>query len=236
MNVDILAFGAHPDDVECAAAGVILNTTLSGGKVVIVDLTQGELGSFGSVESRMKEADAASKVLGLFGREHLHLEDGNIENNKDNRLKVIELIRKYKPRIILANAINDRHPDHKKGSDLVSEAAFLAGLKKIVTYNNEGKQQEKWRPEVVYHYIQDYFIQPDIVVDISAVFEKKMLSIKAYESQFVSANDSSASGILALLTQIEGINKIFGRAINVAFAEGFTTERYVGAKNLMDLI
>lgn len=235
MNVDILAFGAHPDDVECAAAGVILNTTLSGGKVVFVDLTQGELGSFGSVASRAKEAEEASKILKLFGREQLYLEDGNIENNHGNRLKVIELIRKYKPRIILANAINDRHPDHKKASELVSESVFLSGLKKIVTYDSD-KQQEKWRPEVVYHYIQDYFIQPDIVVDISDVFEKKMTAIKAYETQFISANDASASGILALLNQIESTNKIFGRAINVAFAEGFTTERYVGAKNLLDLI
>jgi bacillithiol biosynthesis deacetylase BshB1 len=235
MNVDILAFGAHPDDVECAAAGVILNTTLSGGKVVFVDLTQGELGSFGNVESRAKEADEASKILKLFGREQLYLEDGNIENNHSNRLKVIELIRKYKPRIILANAINDRHPDHKKASDLVSESAFLSGLKNIVTFNLD-KQQEKWRPDVVYHYIQDYFIQPDIVVDISDVFEKKMTAIKAYETQFISANDASASGILALLSQIESTNKIFGRAINVAYAEGFTTERYVGTKNLLDLI
>jgi N-acetylglucosamine malate deacetylase 1 len=235
MNIDILAFGAHPDDVECAAAGVILNTTLSGGKVVFVDLTQGELGSFGSAESRMKESEDASKMLKLFGREQLYLEDGNIKNNHGNRLKVIELIRKYKPRIILANAINDRHPDHKKASELVSESVFLSGLKKIVTFD-EGRQQEKWRPEVVYHYIQDYFIQPDIVVDISAVFEKKMRAIKAYESQFVSANDSSASGILALLSQIESTNKIFGRAINVGYAEGFTTERYVGTKNLLDLI
>lgn len=235
MNVDILAFGAHPDDVECAAAGVILNTTLQGGKVVFIDLTQGELGSFGSVESRMKEADDASKMLKLFGREQLYLEDGNIKNNHRNRLKVIELIRKYKPRIILANAINDRHPDHKKASELVSESVFLSGLKKIVTFD-EGMLQEKWRPEVVYHYIQDYFIQPDIVVDITDVFEKKMSAIKAYESQFVSANDSSASGILALLSQIESTNKIFGRAINVHYAEGFTTERYVGTKSLLDLL
>ncbi|MBF2708065.1 bacillithiol biosynthesis deacetylase BshB1 [Flavobacterium soyangense] len=235
MNVDVLAFGAHPDDVECAAAGVILNITLQGGKVVFVDLTQGELGSFGSVESRMKEADNASEILKLFGREQLYLEDGNIKNNHGNRLKVIELIRKYKPRIILANAINDRHPDHKKASELVSEAAFLSGLKKIVTFD-EDIQQEKWRPEAVYHYIQDYFIQPDVVVDITDVFEKKMSAIKAYESQFVSANDSSASGILALLSQIESTNKIFGRAINVHYAEGFTVERYVGAKNLLDLL
>jgi bacillithiol biosynthesis deacetylase BshB1 len=235
MNIDILAFGAHPDDVECAASGIILNTTANHGKVVIVDLTKGEVGSFGDEHSRRNEAMAAAEILALSGREQLNLEDGNIENNHENRLKVVQLIRKYRPKIILANAINDRHPDHQKAAKLVAEASFLSGLKKIETFN-EGELQEKWRPEAVYHYIQDYFIKPDIVVDISDSFDKKTEAIKAYHSQFVTANDHKANGIMSLLKQIESTNQIFGRPINVKYAEGFTSERYIGTKNILDLL
>ncbi|MBC7846932.1 MAG: bacillithiol biosynthesis deacetylase BshB1 [Flavobacterium sp.] len=235
MSIDILAFGAHPDDVECAAAGVIINTTNQGGKVVIVDLSRGELGSFGDVITRGREARDAATVLGVFRREQLNLEDGNIENNHYNRLKVIQLIRKYRPKIILANAIEDRHPDHKKAAGLVAEASFLAGLKRIETRDGD-IFQEPWRPRAVYHYIQDHFIVPDIVVDISEVFERKLVSIRAYESQFVLATDGSPNGIIALLKQIENTNQIFGRAVNVAYAEGYTTNRYIGTKNLLELI
>jgi len=235
MNIDILAFGAHPDDVECAASGIVLNTTANHGKVVIVDLTRGELGSFGDEHSRKEELLKASKMMNLFGREQLDLEDGNIDNTYENRLKVIHLIRKYRPRIVLANAIHDRHPDHKKAAQLVSEASFLSGLKKMETFD-EGELQEKWRPEAVYHYIQDYFLEPNIVVDISDFFEQKLEVIKAYNSQFVAADDQKANGIMNLLKQIESTNQIFGRAINVKYAEGFTTERYVGTKNILDLL
>ncbi|QSB25262.1 bacillithiol biosynthesis deacetylase BshB1 [Flavobacterium sp. CLA17] len=235
MSIDILAFGAHPDDVECAAAGVILKTISNAGKVVIADLTKGELGSFGDEHSRNKEAAESSKKLGLFAREQLNLMDGNIENTHENRLKVIQLIRKYQPKIILANAVFDRHSDHKKAADLISEASFLSGLRKIETYN-DGQLQYKWRPRAVYHYIQDYFIKPDVVVDISDFFNQKTEVIKTYDSQFVSAADPSAVGILNLLKQIESTNQIFGRAIGVKYAEGFTCERYIGTENLLDLI
>lgn len=235
MSIDILAFGAHPDDVECAAAGVILKTTGNKGRVVIVDLTKGELGSFGDEHSRKEEALIASKRLGIFGREQLNLMDGNIENTHENRLKVIHLIRKYQPKIILANAIFDRHTDHQKAAALISEASFLSGLRKIETFN-KGEIQYKWRPRAVYHYIQDYFIKPDVVVDITDFFNQKMEVIKAYDTQFVSAADPSAAGIINLLKQIESTNQIFGRAIGVKYAEGFTCERYIGAKDLLDLI
>ena len=235
MNIDILAFGAHPDDVECAASGIVLNTTANHGKVVVVDLTRGELGSFGDEHSRKEELLKASKMMNLFSREQLDLEDGNIDNTYENRLKVIHLIRKYRPRIVLANAIHDRHPDHKKAAQLVSEASFLSGLKKMETFD-DGELQEKWRPEAVYHYIQDYFLEPNIVVDISDFFEQKLEVIKAYNSQFVTADDQKANGIMNLLKQIESTNQIFGRAINVKYAEGFTTERYVGTKNILDLL
>lgn len=236
MNIDILAFGAHPDDVECAVAGIVLSATANHEKVVICDLTKGELGSFGDEHSRKNESEIASKMLNLFAREQLDLEDGNIENSHENRLKVIRVIRKYRPKIILANAIRDRHPDHHKAAELVSEASFLAGLKKIVTFDDEGKSQEKWRPEAVYHYIQDLFMEPSVVVDISAYFDQKMEVIKAYNSQFVTANDNKANGIMNLLKQIESTNQIFGRAINVKYAEGLTSERYVGTRNLLDLL
>jgi bacillithiol biosynthesis deacetylase BshB1 len=236
MNVDILAFGAHPDDVECAVAGIVLSVTANNGKVVIGDLTRGEMGSFGDEHSRKDEAATASKMLNLFAREQLDLEDGNIENNHENRLKVIRVIRKYRPKIVLANAIHDRHPDHHKAAELVSEASFLAGLKKIETFDDEGKPQKKWRPEVIYHYIQDHFMEPNIVVDISDFFDQKMEVIKAYDSQFVTASDNKANGILNLLKQIESTNQIFGRAINVKYAEGLTSERYVGTRNLLDLL
>lgn len=236
MSIDILAFGAHPDDVECAVSGIALSVTANDGKVVIVDLTRGEMGSFGDEHSRKKEAEKASELLHLFAREQLDLEDGNIENNHENRLKVIRLIRKYRPKVVLANAVNDRHPDHHKAAKLVAEASFLSGLKKMETFDDEEKLQEKWRPEVVYHYIQDYFIEPDIVVDISDFFDQKTAVIKAYHSQFVSANDNKANGIMNLLKQIESTNQIFGRAINVKYAEGLTSERYIGTRNIMDLL
>ncbi len=198
-------------------------------------MTKGELGSFGDERTRNKEASEASKKLGLFGREQLNLMDGNIENTHENRLKVIQIIRKYQPKIILANAVFDRHSDHKKAADLISEASFLSGLRKIETFN-EGKLQHKWRARAVYHYIQDYFIKPDIVVDVSDFFNQKIEVIKAYDTQSVSASDHSVAGILNLLKQIESTNQIFGRAIGVKYAEGFTCERYIGTRDLLDLI
>lgn len=235
MGIDILAFGAHPDDVECAASGIILKTTVDRGKVVIVDLTKGELGSFGDENTRSTEAKSASKILNITGREQLDLMDGNIENTHQNRLKVIALIRKYQPKIILANALTDRHPDHQKAGKLVSEAAFLSGLRKIVTFD-QGKLQLKWRPRALYHYVQDYFVKPDVVMDITDFFDLKVKAIKAYDSQFVSAEDPAAAGIMNLLKQIESTNQIFGRAIGVKYAEGFTSERYIGTNSLLDLL
>ncbi|MFC3559059.1 bacillithiol biosynthesis deacetylase BshB1 [Pedobacter jamesrossensis] len=236
MKVDILAFGAHPDDVECAAGGVLISSILDGGKVVVVDLTRGEMGTFGDTETRQQEALLAAEHMGLFARRNLDLGDGRIENSFSNRLKVIQIIREYKPKIILANAISDRHPDHKNAAELVSQASFLSGLKKLSDVANEEYLQEPWRPSAVYHYIQDYFLKPDVVIDISSVFEKKMETIKLFRSQFLTADDHQANGILALMGQIEATNKIFGRAINVNYAEGFTSERYIGAKNFSSII
>jgi len=235
MEIDILAFGAHPDDVECAAAGLVLSVTANGGKVVIADLTKGEMGTFGDEFSRQRESAEAARLLGLHNRIQLDMGDGNIENNLENRLEIIKLIRFFRPKIVLANALHDRHPDHKKAAELVSEAAFLSGLKKIET-TYEGATQSAYRPQSVYFYVQDYFIEPNFVVDISPYFQQKINIIKAYETQFVSAKDDSLNGNITLLKQIESTNHIFGRAINVAFAEGFTSKRYIGVKNILNLL
>lgn len=235
FNVDILAFGAHPDDVECAVGGIVLSQTQKGNKAAIVDLTKGELGSSGTVELRSLETIEASKILGIIFRENLGMEDGFIENNKPNKLAIIKMIRKYRPKIILAPALYDRHPDHGSTAKLISEAAFLAGLAKIKT-EIDTKKQSPHRPIAVYHYIQDLFIEPDVVINISDTFENKMKAIKAYKSQFLQPNNDQPNGANALIRQIEATNSIFGRAINVQFAEGLNVNRYLGTNDLMNLI
>jgi len=233
-KVDILAFGAHPDDIECAAAGVILKHIVLGKTVAIIDITAGEMGTFGTPEIRAKEADEASKILGIQYREQLGLSDGSIANDEASRLLVIQAIRKYQPEIVLANAINDRHPDHANAAKLVADASFISGLKKKVTFFN-GEIQESWRPKSVYHYIQDYFIDPDFVIDISEYIDKKTEAIKAYTSQFVKPKNNEPNSIMGLLDQIKSTNSIYGRPINVEYAEGFTVNRYLGVHNFFQL-
>ena len=234
FKVDILAFGAHPDDVECAASGVLLKHISLGKTVAIVDLTAGEMGTFGTPDTRRQESFEASKILGIQHREQLSLPDGAIENNEVNRLLVIQAIRKYQPEIILANAINDRHPDHAIAAKLVADAAFLSGLKKKETFKSE-KLQETWSPKVVYHYIQDYFIEPDFVIDISLEMDKKIEAIKAFKSQFVTPKENEPSSILGLLNQIKSTNSMYGRPINATYAEGFTVNKYIGVHDFFQL-
>lgn len=233
-KVDILAFGAHPDDVECAAAGVLIKHIAIGKIVAIVDVTAGEMGSYGTAESRRIEAEAAAKILGVQHREQLNLPDGGIENNEANRLLLIQIIRKYQPEIIICNAIFDRHPDHANAAKLIADAAFLSGLKKKEIFIDI-HQQEPWRPQALYHYIQDYFIEPDFVIDITEQMEQKMEAILAFKSQFVHPEDNSANSILGLLNQIKSMNSIYGRPINAAYAEGFTANRYIGVADLFQL-
>jgi N-acetylglucosamine malate deacetylase 1 len=233
-KVDILAFGAHPDDVECAAAGVLIKHIAMGKSAAIVDLTAGEMGSYGTVEERKDEATSAAMLMGVKHREQLNLPDGGIENNENSRLLIIQMIRKYRPAVVLANAINDRHPDHANAAKLVSDAAFLSGLKKKKTFYN-GIEQEAWRPDVVYHYIQDYFIEPGFVIDITNQMDKKMETILAFKSQFVEPKDKQPNSILGLIDQIKNMNSIYGRPINAAYAEGFTTGRYIGVNDFYQL-
>lgn len=238
MKLDILAFGAHPDDVELGCAATIAKEISLGKKVGIIDLTRGELGTRGSAEIRDKEAAKAAEILGISIRENLGFADGFFLNDKKHQLEIIKMIRKYKPEIVLCNAIEDRHIDHQKGSSLVSDACFLSGLLKIET-EIEGKQQEKWRPKKVYHYIQWKNITPNFVVDVTGFMHKKTASVMAYSSQFYDAKSKEAQTPITsknFTDSIEYRARDLGRLIGVEFAEGFTSERYVAVENLDKLI
>lgn len=238
MKLDILAFGAHPDDIELGCGATIAKEVSLGKKVGIVDLTRGELGTRGSAELRIIEANNAAKILGVSVRENVGFADGFFTNDKKHQLEIIKMIRKYRPDIVLCNAIDDRHIDHGKGSKLVSDACFLSGLVKIET-ELEGKQQEKWRPKHVYHYIQWKNIAPDFVIDVTGFIHKKQAAVLAYSSQFYDPNSKEPESPITSKTFIESINyrsRDLGRLIGVEYAEGFTSERYVAAENLSKLI
>jgi N-acetylglucosamine malate deacetylase 1 len=238
IKLDILAFGAHPDDVELGCSGTIAKEISLGKKVGIIDLTRGELGTRGTVEIRNEEAKKAASILGVSIRENLDMRDGFFVNDEQHQLEIIKRIRKYQPEIVICNAIDDRHIDHGKGSKLVSDSCFLSGLRKIDT-TYEGIIQEAWRPKVVYHYIQWATIEPDFVVDITDFIELKKESILAYSSQFFSENSNEPITPIATKNFLESIHyrsQDLGRLIGVDFAEGFTTERYVAVNSLSDLI
>lgn len=238
MKLDILAFGAHPDDVELGAGATIAKEISLGKKVGIVDLTRGELGTRGSAEIRDVEATNAAKILGVSVRENVGFADGFFINDKAHQLEIIKMIRKYKPEIVLCNAIDDRHIDHGKGSKLVSDACFLSGLLKIET-EVAGKQQEKWRPKKVYHYIQWKNIEPHFVVDVTGFMETKIDAVMAYSSQFYDPKSTEPQTPITSKNFTESIDyraRDLGRLIGVEHAEGFTTERYVAVENLDKLI
>lgn len=238
MKLDILAFASHPDDVELGCAGTLIAHIAAGKKVGIVDLTEGELGTRGTPEIRLQEAEAAAKIMGVAVRENLGMADGFFQNDREHQLQVIRKIRQYRPEIVLANAIHDRHPDHGRGSELVTEASFKAGLKMIPTTNEQGETQEAWRPKVIYHFIQDRLITPDIVMDVTPFWEKKMETIRAFRSQFHNPDDSSPNTYISspeFLNFIESRAQELGHAIGVKYGEGFTTDRMIGTKNLFDL-
>ena len=238
MKLDILAFGAHPDDVELGCSGTIAKEISLGKSVGIIDLTRGELGTRGSAEIRDAEAKAAAKILGISVRENLNMRDGFFINDEAHQLEIIKRIRKYQPEIVLCNAIEDRHIDHGKGSKLVSDACFLSGLRRIETVH-EGVSQNAWRPKVVYHYIQWKNIEPDFVVDITDFIDQKTDSILAYSSQFYSENSKEPITPIATKNFLESIHyrsKDFGRIVGVEYAEGFTAERYLAVNSLADLM
>ena len=238
MKLDILAIGAHPDDVELGCAATLAKEISLGKKVGILDLTRGELGTRGSAEIRGIEAANAAKILGVTIRENLAFADGFFVNDKEHQLKVIEMIRKYQPEIVLCNAIDDRHIDHGKGSQLVSDACFLSGLRKIDT-KFDGEAQKAWRPKHVYHYIQWKNIQPDFVVDVSGFIDHKMEAVQAYSSQFYDPNSKEPVSPITSKNFLDSIRyraQDLGRLIGVTAGEGFTTERYVAVSSLDKLV
>jgi len=237
VKLDILAFGAHPDDVELGCGGTLAKEISNGKKVGIIDLTAGELGTRGSAEVRTLEANKASKILGLKTRENLNFKDGFFKNNENHQIKVIQVIRKYQPEIILCNALDDRHIDHPKASKLVSDSSFLSGLVKIDTSLN-GEKQQPWRPKSVYHYIQWKNLSPDFVVDVSGFMENKISAINAYKSQFYNPESNEPETLISKKNFIDNVinrSADLGRLIGVDYAEGFNTQRLLGVSSLNDL-
>ena len=239
MKVDILAFGAHPDDVELGCGGTIALSIAQGKTVAIVDLTQGELGTRGDVQTRKSEAKIASDVLKIYNRENLKLEDGFFENNLENQLVLIEKIRKYQPNIVLCNSRRDRHIDHGKANQLVNDSCFLSGLNKIETIDQNGKNQTSWRPQLILEYIQWNEVKPDIVINITGYLDKKIEAVRAYKSQlFDSKNNKNNTPISTenFLNSVKYRAQNLGRLIGTEAGEGFTSRQLLAIKELDSLI
>ena len=232
MKLDIIAFGAHPDDVELAASGTLLHHCGLGQKIGVIDLTQGELGTRGNATLRLQEAEKAAQILGLSARENLGMADGFFKINENNLLKVVEMIRKYRPEVVFAKAVSDRHPDHGRGAELVSRACFLSGLVKVET------NQQPWRPKTVYNYIQDRGLTPKFVVDITPYWPKKLESIMSYSSQFYDPKSKEPASPISskeFKDFVEARAREYGRMIGVEFGEGFTSERPIGIDSVLNL-
>jgi bacillithiol biosynthesis deacetylase BshB1 len=239
MKLDILVMAAHPDDAEMSCGGTMAIAVEKGRKVGIVDFTRGELGTRGTPEIRASEAKAASEILNLAVRENLDFRDGFFKNDEEHQMKLIRVIRRYQPDIVLANAIEDRHPDHGRGAALAVDACFLSGLRMIHTYEDDGTLQTAWRPKFLYHYIQDRYIKPDLVVDITKYWDLKEASIRAYKSQFYDPNSTEPESYLTspeILDFLKARSQEMGHSIGVRFGEGYTKTKMLGVKDLFDLI
>lgn len=237
MKLDMLAFGSHPDDVELGAGATIAKEVANGKKVGIIDLTRGELGTRGTAETRDYEASDAAKILGVAIRDNMGFDDGFFTNNKEHQLALIKKIRKYRPDIVLCNAVTDRHIDHGKGSSLVSDACFLSGLIKIET-ELDGEKQKAWRPKLIYHYIQWHNLKPDLAVDVSGFMDVKMKAVLAYKTQFYDENSKEPETPISSKNFEDSViyrAKDLGRLVGVDYAEGFTVERHVAVNSLFDL-
>lgn len=238
MKIDVLAIAAHPDDVELAAAGTLMRHIDLGKKCGVLDLTQGEMGTRGTPTLRKTEAENASKILGLACRENINLGDCIFQNSFENQKRIIQIIRKYQPEVLLINAPTDRHPDHAKAAKLATDAHFFSGLTKIETFDRQ-IIQNPWRPKYIYHYIQDTFLTPDFVIDITPYFERKIEAIKAYKSQFYDPNSTEPATYIAdekYFDYIEARAVELGHSIGVRYAEGFIKQKQLGIKNIFDLI
>lgn len=241
MKLDILAIGVHPDDVELGCSGTLINEIKRGKKIGIVDLTQGELGTRGTIETRYQEAANAAILIGASVRENLKMRDGFFKNDEEHQLKLIQTIRRYQPEIIIGNILHDRHPDHGRAGHLISDACFLSGLAKIETKGENGSPQQKWRPRYFLQYIQDWYYEPDLLIDITDVFEQRMKAIQAYATQFHSgqvAEDGPQTYISTpdFLDSVIARSRMLGKRIGVKYAEGFVTEKKIGIKTLDALI
>lgn len=237
MKLDILVLAAHPDDAELGCSGTIAAHVAKGYKVGIVDLTQGEMGTRGTPETRLKESDDAAKILGLSARENMGFKDIYFKDDEFHQKELIRVIRKYQPDIVLANAVTDRHPDHGKGASLATNACFMSGLRKIET-SEDGKVQHPWRPKFIYHYIQNNYIQPDFIVDISEFWDTKVASIMAFKSQFYDPTNQEPASFISspeFLPFIESRARELGHRIMTTYGEGFTVERFIGVDDLFDL-
>ncbi|CAN5160020.1 bacillithiol biosynthesis deacetylase BshB1 [soil metagenome] len=239
MKLDLLAFGVHPDDVELSCSGTLIADKISGKKIGIIDLTQGELGTRGTAETRKQEAADAAAIINSHVRENLEMADGFFVNDEKHQRQIISILRKYQPEIIFCNAPSDRHPDHGRAAELVSDAAFLSGLIKIKTEDTEGNIQKPWRPKYVFNYIQDQYFTPDFIIDISDVFEKKIEAIKAYKTQFYNPESNEPDTYISSPEFLDSIiyrAKMFGKMIGVKYGEGYLSKKMVGIKNLDSLV
>ena len=242
MKLDILAIGVHPDDVELGCSGTLINEIKNGKKAGVLDLTQGELGTRGTVETRYNEAAAAAMIMGVHLRDNLKMRDGFFKNDEEHQLKLIAAIRKYQPGIVFSNVLNDRHPDHGRAGKLIADSCFLAGLAKIETTDEEGRKQDRWRPSYVLHYIQDWYHEPDLLIDISDVFEQRMKAIQAYGTQFHTGATTSEEGPQTYISTPDFLDSViararmFGKRIGVKYAEGFISEKKIGIRSLDALI
>ncbi|MET3877514.1 bacillithiol biosynthesis deacetylase BshB1 [Chitinophaga sp. OAE865] len=238
MKLDILAIAVHPDDVELGCAGTLMIHAQQGMKVGVVDLTRGELGSRGTPELRAQEAQAAAKIMGLEVRENLGLADGFFRNDTMEQMAIITAIRKYRPEIVLANAMDDRHPDHGRAGKLIADSCFLAGLRKIET-TADGQAQEAWRPKQVFHFLQDRYHQPDFVIDITPVMERKLEAIKSFSSQFLAPKDHEPQTYISGSGFFDSViyrAKMLGKMVGVEYAEGYTSAKMIGIRSLADVI
>ncbi|HSU29242.1 MAG TPA: bacillithiol biosynthesis deacetylase BshB1 [Chitinophagaceae bacterium] len=239
-KLDILAIGVHPDDVELGCSGTLINEIKRGKKVGIVDCTQGELGTRGSVETRYQEAANAAMIMGVAVRENLKMKDGFFRNDEENQLLLIRALRKYQPSIVIGNILRDRHPDHGRAGHLIADACFLSGLAKVSTTDENGKAQGHWRPTYLLHYIQDWYHEPDLIIDISDVFEQRMKAIEAYSTQFYTGNASEGpQTYISTPDFIESViarARMLGKMIGVKYGEGFTSEKKIGIRELDSLI
>jgi bacillithiol biosynthesis deacetylase BshB1 len=239
MKLDLLAFGVHPDDVELSCSGVLLVEKLKGKKTGVVDLTRGELGTRGTAETRKAEAAAASKILQLDVRENLGMADGFFKNDEAHQRKIIAAIRKYQPEIILCNAPEDRHPDHGRSARLVEDAAFYSGLRKIETVDEEGRLQQPWKSAYVFNYIQDRYLHPGFVIDISDVMEQKIESVKAYATQFNSPDGDEPQTYISTPDFLDSVIyrcKMMGKMIGVKYGEGFISKKMIGFDSFNSLV